>query len=156
MANRKLPTSRKRLYYIGMALIILGIILYIVAAYRTHQSFSNSFNNPFPFIRSGRAKVHSPILGAILGIIGAIMMIIGRRGLSGTGIILSPEGERKDMEPWNRSKGRQIQDMLEETKLDELIGSKVETQEVIRLKCQTCEALNNEESKFCDQCGAEF
>lgn len=177
MKNQELSEDRIFTHYLGKFLGIIGLIMFIpfisfwftgITGGQKHSSttyYSNSkegekiakalYPNASKAVPQKRQKNPIPLLliGVGLVFIGAILASIGRYGLSGSGIILSPEGERKDLEPWNRSKGRQLQDMLEETQLNEIIGEVEETKEVIKIRCSRCEALNDEEDNFCGNCG---
>ena len=102
------------------------------------------------------SKMAGPFIGFIMFASGAVMLSVGRKGLAGSGIILSPEGERKDLEPWNRSKGRQMQDMLEETQLDEMLQNSNTQKIVVKVRCSECNHLNDEEDKYCGECGTKM
>ena len=154
MAKKDISPTRKLLYYAGMFLLILGIIIFLTTFFSNFNAVSSS--SQFPFQRPRKMDMSGALVAGIMWIVGVFMMSIGKSGLSGSGIILSPQGEREDLEPWNRSKGGQIKDMLEEVQIGELIKDAKETETVIKIKCQECDALNDEEDNFCGNCGKEL
>ena len=89
--------------------------------------------------------------GVIMFWIGAALQHVGKHGLAGSGLILDPKQAIEDNEPINRSEGSQMDDFLDEIKIDEHLGFKSTT--VVKVKCRSCEALNEETDKFCGQCG---
>ena len=74
-----------------------------------------------------------------------------------SGVVLSPEWEVRDAEPWQRSKGARMQDTLEEVPLlrDAVArGGGAEPQ--IRVRCPSCGYLETEDASFCSGCGASM
>jgi zinc-ribbon domain len=102
--------------------------------------WSQFITNPF---------LRAPI-GMAMMIVGGILLGVGRRGIAGSGMILNPRQARQDLEPFNRAAGGMVQDMLEEIPtLQGVLGD----QQVIKVRCPNCHALNDEPDKFCGQCG---
>ena len=93
-------------------------------------------------------------------VVGGIMMSIGSAGLRGSGVILDPHGAREDLKPWNQAAGGMLDDTLAAspivTRAVENLGSKSDAEPQIRVRCQGCRALNDEDAKFCDECGAKL
>lgn len=127
--------GRKTLYYIGMALMVLGVVLFISVFF--------TMMNADPF---SPPTFSAPIIGFVLIIIGSVLMGIGRMGLAGSGVVLDPVKAREDLEPYARMGGGMISDALEE--VDALRPS-----EVIKIRCPNCQALNDENDRFCGSCG---
>jgi hypothetical protein len=90
--------------------------------------------------------------GMVLLIVGGIIRGIGATGLAGSGVILDPERARQDLEPYSRMAGGMVKDALEEADLH--LGGN--PQRVIMIKCPACGKLNEEDSKFCQECGKPF
>lgn len=99
MANREIPPERQALYYGGMVVTGIGVLLFL----------SNFFGD----IEQGRA-----IGGMVLAVAGQGMMAIGRKGLAGSGVILDPQQAREDVEPWSRMTGGTLKDALDEAEID--------------------------------------
>jgi hypothetical protein len=80
---------------------------------------------------------------------------IGARGAAGAGVILDPDQAREDLEPYSRMAGGMVKDVLEEADVD--LGRRhrdpEEEVEAIKVRCRKCRALNDEDARFCDQCG---
>ena len=70
-------------------------------------------------------------------------------------MILDPEQAREDLEPYSRMAGGMVRDVFEEADID--LGrrdrSPPEDAESIKVRCRKCRALNDEDARFCDQCG---
>ncbi len=90
------------------------------------------------------------------------MMEVGSAGLRGSGIILDPQGAREDLKPWNHAAGGMLDDTLSASpmvnrareNLGDSSGSKDES--MLRFRCHKCGALNDEDAKFCDECGVSL
>lgn len=83
-------------------------------------------------------------------IIGAILQSVGKYGAVGSGLKLDPKNARRDMEPWSRMKGGMVADAMDEAGID---LSRPTAEKVIMIRCRPCGQLNEEESKFCQECG---
>lgn len=66
--------------------------------------------------------------------------------------MLDPEQARQDLEPFSRQAGGMLKDALDEAAVN--LGGKPER--VVMLKCAACGKLNEEDSKFCRECGAKM
>ncbi|GHT45720.1 hypothetical protein FACS189454_05670 [Planctomycetales bacterium] len=148
---RKISPGRKLVYYSGMALMGVGILMFLSTflTFAMHQPFTEP----------------PSILGAIFGVvlvgIGQVLMVIGRVGLAGSGIILDPERARDEQEPFSRMKGGMIRDGLDEAGLLDDDGLKLghsasPQQPVVMIRCRGCGKLNEEYSKFCQECGEKL
>jgi len=146
---RKIADWRKTLYYVGMFMQISGGLLF--------GSVFVSFAGMFSDLTGPGAPDH-PDFGFMLTrgfggfgllILGAIVRGIGARGLAGSGAVLDPEKAREDLEPYSRMTGGMVKDALEEADLN-LGGT---SEKVVMMKCASCGQLNEENSKFCQECG---
>jgi hypothetical protein len=140
----KISSGRKATYYIGIGMIVLGVILFFSVFFFAIGSFNNPWKTP-PF--------QNAVIGMILMIAGSVLLNIGAKGAAGSGMILDPEKAREDLKPYNEAKGEMINDTLEQVKvLDKFTGHN-EVKEVVKIKCRGCGALNDEDAKFCKGCG---
>ncbi len=134
----KIPESRKNLYYAGMFLTIIGLILFL----------SN-----FVIVFTGNMFNFMPMLsfvGFILVALGQVIRTVGAKGVAGSGIILDPEKAREDMKPYSKAMGGVIDDVLENV-------DKSETKkEIVKIKCRNCETLNDEDAIYCKSCGEKL
>lgn len=145
MSKKEISTERKTLYYVGMGLMIIGLLLFL--------STFLLFINPDRIFR-GSVRVGSvmlrPFIGMIMVAVGGGMRSVAAKGVAGSGIILDPKRAREDLSPWSTMAGGMLEDALEDTSL----GKGKETQkEVIKIRCKNCSALNDEDSRFCKSCG---
>lgn len=135
---KKISDSRKAAYYFGAVLMGIGGLLFI----------SVFFAGP------GELDENFPIAigGMVLIVIGGVVRSVGARGLAGSGVILDPEQAREEIGPYSRMAGGMVKDALEETGLK----SGGEPRQVIMIKCRGCGQLNEEDSKFCQECGEKI
>jgi hypothetical protein len=166
--RKKITPERKAMYYGGMALIAIGILLF-VSTFFTGPDIGGR-NDPQPgepnfweraqerheeFGRGMKTTIIRALLGMGLMVVGSILMNVGARGAAGSGLVLDPEKARQDLEPWSRMGGGVVQDALSEVKvvkkLEEGMGN---PQPQVKVRCQKCQGLNDEAAKFCNQCGA--
>lgn len=143
----KLSQKRKTTYYVGMAMMILGFLLFM----STFLTFATMFTDPFS--QSVGSFIRRPVIGMLLMIFGAIVMSVGAKGAAGSGIILDPEQAREDLKPFNEAKGGMINDVVSNIDVIDQFTNPRTTTEVIRIKCRSCGALNEEDAKYCKNCG---
>ena len=80
------------------------------------------------------------------------MRNLAARGTAGSGLVLDPEKAREDLKPWTGMAGGMVKDVLDEA--DIKIGSGgSEPEKVVMIRCRECGKLNEEDSKFCQECG---
>jgi hypothetical protein len=87
-----------------------------------------------------------------LMIVGGLVRGIGARGLAGSGVVLDPEKAREELEPFSRQAGGMLKDTLDAADIH--LGES--PQKVVMVKCPACGKLNDEDSKFCRECGRKF
>lgn len=144
----KINKSRKVTYYIGMGMMIIGFVLFISVFF----SFATAFSDPFSMLSGGGPSFSNSILGMILMIAGGIVMNIGAKGAAGSGLILDPEQSREDLKPFNEARGGMINDVISNIDaVDKFVNPS--EKEVIKVRCNSCKALNDEDAKFCKECG---
>lgn len=147
MANRQVSEGRKALYYTGMALCVVGILLFSAP----FVTFAFSFGQIGPEMGPKMAKAMAlAFIGFGLIFVGGILTRIGLLGPAGAGVILDPEQARKDVEPLARMAGGVIGDALDEAHVN--LGQ-AQPERVVMVKCGACGALNDEDAKFCKACG---
>lgn len=148
--SNKISKERKALYYIGMGLIVLGFILFFSSFFIFNKGFDPFFNSGMPpFFKRA-------LIGMICIIVGSVLMNIGARGAAGSGIILDPEKARKDLKPFSSASGGIINDVIENIDIvreRKTSHDKKEVLQIVKVKCQSCGELNDEDAKFCKSCG---
>lgn len=140
--SKEISKNRKTLYYVGNGITLIGIILFL-------SVFFIAFLNPFAMFNSVNPLANG-FIGFILIIIGVVISNIGARGVAGSGLILDPKQAREDLHPYSSQVGGMINDALEEV---DLVS---DSKEVIKIRCQSCKTLNDEDAKYCKKCGAEL
>lgn len=145
---RRISTERKAAYYIGMALIVLGFLLFA----STFVTFAMHFGDFSNFESNAKSSMFRAFGGMGLIVVGSIVLHIGAHGAAGSGVLLDPEQARDDLEPYSRMAGGMIRDVLDEADVN--LGGPPER--VIMIKCPSCGKLNEEDSKFCQECGKEL
>ena len=116
MANRQISPERRQMYYLGMGLQGVGILL-VVIGFITFVTLGVQSTNSF-------GQGPSPLIGFFMFGGGMALTAVGQavrsaaaKGLAGSGLILDPERARKDVEPWSRMAGGVVKDALDETGL---------------------------------------
>lgn len=144
--SRRISEERKAAYYVGTGLIILGGILFV----STFFTFAARFGDSSNFESDARSNITRAVAGMVLIILGGIVKRIGARGLAGSGVVLDPERARDELEPYTRMAGGMVRDALDEADINLGAGK---PEKVIMVKCPSCGKLNEEDSKFCQECG---
>lgn len=143
--TRRISEQRKTAFYLGTGLMVIGGLLFASTFIAILSSFGGS--------PSGGSMMETGMLRAFIGIallaIGGMVRGIGARGLAGSGVILDPKRARQDLEPYSRMAGGMLGDALDEADVN--LGG--EPEQVVMVRCPACRTLNEEGSKFCQECG---
>ncbi len=108
--QRQISPEREQLYYAGMALAAVGLLMFL----STFVTFLMHFGDFSNFNANARSDGFRAIGGMILMIVGSGLMAVGRAGAAGSGLKLDPEEARRDVEPWARMSGGVLHDTLDE------------------------------------------
>ena len=146
--GKHISEERKGAYYIGTGLMILGGLLFA----STFVSFISNFGNFSNFESDAKSGMTRAFGGMGLLVLGGIIRGIGARGLAGSGVVLDPEQAREDLEPYSRMAGGMVKDAMDEADVD----LRSAPEKIIMIKCRSCGKLNEEDSKFCQECGAQL
>ncbi|TWT88435.1 hypothetical protein Mal64_19160 [Pseudobythopirellula maris] len=114
MKRKQVSEGRKAVYYVGMGMSLLGLLLFLSTFVTFAMNFGN-FNNFRGRAQSGMLRAFS---GVVLLIAGGAVTTVGRAGLAGSGLVLDPEKAREDVEPWSRMSGGMLKDTLDEAGVD--------------------------------------
>lgn len=146
--TRQISEERKTAYYVGAVLMVIGGLLFFSVFITGAMKFGD-FGN---FQADARSSMLRAIGGMALLIIGGIIRVIAARGLAGSGVLLDPEQARQELEPYSRMAGGMFKDALDEAHVN--LGGKPE--QVVMVKCPGCGKLNEQDSKFCQECGKKI
>lgn len=146
--TKQISEQRKTAYYVGAILMGIGFLLFISVFFTAAMHFGD-FDN---FEGQARSFMFRAVSGMLMIIAGGIIRGIGARGLAGSGVVLDPEQAREELEPYSRMAGGMVKDVLDEANIN--LGGKPER--VVMIKCPACGKLNEEDSKFCQECGQKI
>lgn len=180
--SAEISEGRQLLYYIGMGLTAIGLLMFFSVFLSAFSSGPFSSGRPsggistlpggeIPFDIPGSGgfagfeqrannEAKRAFSGFALMFVGGILMTLGRAGLRGSGVILDPHGARDDLKPWSQAAGGMLDDALGSSEIAsravERIGDRDDDKprEIVRVRCPNCRTLNDEDAKFCDNCGA--
>lgn len=147
----KISKERKIAYYIGMAMMALGFVLFI----STFFDAASFMDDPFSHTDFG-VSFTKPVIGMILMIAGIFVMNIGAKGTAGSGLILDPQKAREDLKPYSEAKGGMIEDVISNIDTVDRIVKSNEGKEIIKIRCRSCNTLSDEDAKYCNECGKEL
>lgn len=144
----KISKERKITYYIGMGMVILGFILFFSVFIIGGISIMSRdpFSSPPPILNG--------FIGMILIFVGMVVSNIGAKGAAGSGLKLDPEEAVEDLKPFNEAKGKMINDIISNIDAIDNIANAQAPKEIIKIRCKACNCLNDEDAKFCKNCGA--
>jgi hypothetical protein len=141
-AFRRIAPPRRNLYYCGMALTAIGALLFVSVM----VVFIMNFGRTDHLADRVQAQGLRALGGIVLVLLGSLFMRIGYAGWAGSGILLDPARQRRDLEPFSRMAGGMVRDALSE------VDGSVAT--LVKVRCTHCQALNDETAESCDRCGA--
>lgn len=134
--TKGISSQRRTAHYLGLLLIGIGVVLF----FATIVGMASD---------SPGARPELGMVGLVLVVIGGAVQAVGAAGLAGSGVVLDPERARRDLEPFSRMAGGMAKDALEEAGVS--LGQ--QPVRVVMVKCAACGHLNEEGSKFCQECG---
>jgi len=140
--SKELSNNRKLLYYAGNLISLLGLLSFISVF------FTAFLSDPFEMMSSSYNPMAPALIGFFLIILGQFISNIGLKGKAGSGLILDPKQAREDLKPYSSQVGGMINDALEE------IDLKNNPKEIIKIRCRSCNVLNEEDARFCKKCGS--
>lgn len=143
--QRDVSQERKVAYYVGAAFQIVGLLLFLSVFVTGAMQWGDVSN----FDDTTRSMAFRAIGGMALAIVGGMIRGIGARGLAGSGVVLDPQRARRDLEPYSRMAGGMAKDALDEVG----VSRPSHPAEVVKIRCRTCGKLNEDDSKFCQECG---
>ena len=144
--SRYISEERKMAYYLGAIIMLIGGLLFLSVFVSGIANFGN-FNH---FEAQVQPHMTRAVLGMVLLVVGRMIRGVGARGLAGSGVVLDPEQAREELEPYSRMAGGMVKDALDEAEAN--FGSAA-PEKIIMIKCRDCGKLNEEDSKFCQECG---
>lgn len=140
----------------GAALTLPGFVLFFVP-FLSVFSFCDGLSSGAGGSRLAFRDFPLAFVGFFLILAGQGLRAVGRQGLAGSGVVLSPEGKARDAEPWRRSRGAQMQDALEEMPIvRDAVALGAAGQPQIRVRCTARGYLETEDARFCSGCGASM
>lgn len=142
--SKELTSNRKILYYAGHVISIIGFLFFI------SLFFTIFLSDPFEMMDQTYNPMAPTFIGFFLIIIGQFISNIGLKGKAGSGLILDPKQAREDLKPYSSQVGGMINDALEE------IDLKNNSKEIIMIRCRSCNTLNDEDARFCKNCGSSL
>lgn len=153
---KQISEERKGLYNAGLVVMIIGGCLFALPFLAIPLVMITSFGEG---VSDGAPKslmsVPIAFIGAFIGFglmaAGGVMRMIAARGTAGSGLVLDPEKAREDLKPWTGMAGGMVKDVLDEA--DIKLGSAGSDLPKVVIRCCHCKKLNEEDSKFCQECG---
>lgn len=148
--SRQISGGRQFAFYLGTVLQVLGVLLFL-SIFVSAASVAVSVFGDGGFSPPG-SMFPRAIGGMVLMAVGRMIREIAKKGLAGSGLMLDPEQARQDLEPYSRMAGGMLNDALEETELN--LGRQPE--KLVVVKCRSCGTHNQEQAKFCQECGQKI
>lgn len=151
--SRNVSPARQIVHVLGTLLMVVGFIsfasVFVTLGLDEYQGRTPSFREP-------RSEPLRAFGGMIVIAIGGILRAVGAQGIHGSGLVLDPKRARRELEPHSRQVGGMIGDALDEAGI--VIGAPEAppVERVVMIRCTSCETLNEDGSKFCQECGAKL
>lgn len=127
--SEPISPERKWFFYFGTVLMVLGVLSFL----STFVTFAIHFGDFSNFIDNAKSGMFRAFGGMILIVIGGVL-----RGI----------GARRDLKPYSQMAGGIVRDALDAADIKP--GRAAER--VVMIKC-ACGKLNEDGSKFCQECG---
>ncbi len=150
--RRDVSPQRKAAYYVGNAITGLGFLLF----FSIFVTSALSFGDFTDFGARGSSMGLRAVVGMAMMIGGRVVAHLGAAGAAGSGFVLDPQRASRDLEPFARQQGGMLKDTLDEAGIDvgKAFGGRDDDRKpVVMIRCRACGKLNEEDSKFCQECG---
>lgn len=143
---RKNPPEKNTVYYIGSGIALIGVLMFFSVFLSGAMNFGkfDHFEN----------RVQSMALRAVGGIflifLGQVIVGVGAamgKGSIGSALMPDPDEVKEEMEVLSDIAGK-----LASVSQDR----EANAPQIIKIRCQYCNSLNNEEDHVCSQCGANL
>jgi ribosomal protein L40E len=144
-SSNNISSERKTLFYLGRALMGIGLVLFL------SMFVIVVFSDPWELTNSN--PMGTGVIGFIMIFVGTLISNVGAHGKAGSGMVLDPEQAREDLKPFSRQAGGMLNDALEAADLKEHLSA---GKEVIKVRCRSCGELNDEDASYCKKCGAKM
>ena len=144
-SSNNISSERKTLFYLGRALMGIGLVLFL------SMFVIVVFSDPWELTNSN--PMGAGVIGFIMIFVGTLISTVGAHGKAGSGMVLDPEQAREDLKPFSRQAGGMLNDALEAADLKEHLSA---VKEVIKIRCRSCGELNDEDASYCKKCGAKM
>lgn len=153
--TKQISPERKGMYSFGLALQVIGGCLFAIPFIAIIGTMISAAGSHGPEnIQAVPIAFGVGFIGFILIGVGAGLRNVAAKGVAGSGLVLDPEKAREDLEPWTRMGGGMVKDALDEADINlNNLGGGSQPEKVIMIKCRECGKLNEEDSKFCQECG---
>ena len=145
--SQEVSEGRKAAHYGGIVLVVIGGVLFA----STFVSGCLHFGDFTNFEGRARTEIGTALVGMAFLFVGGFLQTLGSRGLAGSGVILDPGKAREDLKPYSQMAGGMLRDALDEAKVQ--LPPAAPAVEVVRVRCRSCNSLNEEDARFCKGCG---
>lgn len=147
--SRHVSPGRQGVHALGTLLIVIGAIsclsvVVAVAGLFTSGTSSGDLPSPMPVV-----------VGFVMIAVGGALRSLGAKGIHGSGLVLDPQRARRELEPHSRQVGGMIGDELDEAGIALGAREPRPVERVVMIRCTACQTLNEDGSKFCQECGAK-
>ena len=144
--TKSISSERKAAFYLGGTILVVGLLIFASSFYVIFSAMGGGFDEQSTAGKSFAARAFG---GFALIVVGGFIRMLGSRGLAGSGVVLNPDKAREDLSPYSRMAGGMAKDALDEADIN--LGQRPDR--VVVVRCQKCSWLNEEDSKFCQECG---
>lgn len=145
--SQEMSEGRKAAHHGGIILQVIGGLLFASTFVSSCLSFGDFTN----FEGRARNEMGTALAGMALLFVGGFLRTLGSRGLAGSGVVLDPGKAREDLKPYSQMAGGMLRDALDEAKVQ--FPPTSPAVEVVRVRCRSCNSLNEEDARFCKGCG---
>src|SRR5437660_12221767 len=99
--HRQISAERQALYYVGMGLIVIGVLLFVSVFFTGPELrppprpgdadfWDRAQEQHHEFGRDMKSSMIRALLGMGFMVVGGVLMNIGARGAAGSGVVLNP------------------------------------------------------------------
>ena len=148
----EISPDRKLMFYGGMALTVIGFILFLIPFFTIISSMGSFSQFGAERFGSSAGSFIWAVIGMILIVAGQFLRSAGAKGLAGSGVVLDPQRAREELSPYSEAIGGMVRDAVAGFKEGEEKSGEMERTKVM-VRCINCRALNDEAAKYCSQCG---
>lgn len=159
MNEQQMTEIRRLVFAGGLVLIVFGTVFAIGSKFHIFNAHPQApihmpSSQPAATTTSKGTDTSLYVMDSVLILAGVMMMVYGRKGMAEA--VPNPDPQQaKPKASWNSALDRAFEDAVSQSSnlMDVFQPKDTKSTAVVKVRCLQCQSLNDENAKFCSECG---